>query len=162
MLNPHQVATINAVVNTGNYNNFDMSIIYFLLRNMCPQLVPSSGWGQSIQAHDITIADDIEQLRELRNLMYGHASCASLSNLDYQTFINDIHIICNRFDNYSDVNNQPLYSGKTYSNQLLTVELKCIDATIHPQYVNQLNILHQRELNMDGQIKNLDKKVDQV
>lgn len=50
-----------------DYNTFDITLLYTLIRNLCPSLKPSQNWGFEPRATDIQIGDDIERLRLSRN-----------------------------------------------------------------------------------------------
>lgn len=66
--------------NANKYNDFDISLLYTLLRELCSQLKPSFGcWGKTPRLNDQNIADYIERIRLFRNENYGHAKNAKIS-----------------------------------------------------------------------------------
>lgn len=62
-----------------NYKSFDVTLLYKLIRNLCPILQPSQGWGQQPQQMHINVGDDIERLRIFRNELVGHIESSSVS-----------------------------------------------------------------------------------
>lgn len=56
-----------------NYKDFDVSLLYTLIRNLCPSVKPTQGWGIEPIDSDTQVGDDIERLRLFRNTCYGHA-----------------------------------------------------------------------------------------
>lgn len=50
-----------------DYNEFDTSLLYLLIRNLCPIPKPTQGWGSKPCTMDMSIGDDIERLRYFRN-----------------------------------------------------------------------------------------------
>lgn len=42
-----------------DYNHFDVCLLYTLIRNLCPSLKPSHGWGLNPNASATLIGDDI-------------------------------------------------------------------------------------------------------
>lgn len=46
-----------------DYNKFDVTLLYTLIRNLCPSVKPTQGWGVEPKAKDTKIGDDIERLR---------------------------------------------------------------------------------------------------
>lgn len=56
-----------------NYKDFDVSLLYTLIRNLCPSVKPTQGWGIELIDSDTQVGDDIERLRLFRNTYYGHA-----------------------------------------------------------------------------------------
>ncbi|KAK3083934.1 hypothetical protein FSP39_005610 [Pinctada imbricata] len=90
-LNRHQQSLISRASIDG-YQNFDISLLYVLLRNVCtclgvPQTSdlapPTKGWGKDPTATDINMSDDIERIRILRNEIYGHLPQASIPSLEF-------------------------------------------------------------------------------
>lgn len=56
-----------------NYKGFDVSLLYTLIRNLCPSVKPTQEWGIEPIDSDTEVGDDIERLRLFRNTYYGHA-----------------------------------------------------------------------------------------
>lgn len=65
-----------------DYKQFDVTLLYTLIRNLCPLPCPAQGWGNPTwpKATDIQISDDIERLRLFRNNYYAHAKSAKISD----------------------------------------------------------------------------------
>lgn len=61
-----------------DYDTFDVSLLYTLIRNLCPGLEPTRGWGNDPDPKDTKIGDDIERLRLFRNKNFAHASLAAI------------------------------------------------------------------------------------
>lgn len=59
-----------------DYNKFDATLLYTLIRNLCPGLMPTRGWGNEPGQYDIQVGDDIERLRLFRNNNFAHLSSA--------------------------------------------------------------------------------------
>lgn len=67
-----------------DYSKFDVTLLYTLIRNLCPSLKPTKGWGTQPDDADIQIGDDIERLRLVRNNFHAHASSAAISDTDFK------------------------------------------------------------------------------
>lgn len=67
-----------------NYDYFDTSLLYKLIRNLCPTLKPTGRWGVEPDATCKNIGDDIERLRIFRNDMFAHLTSAKVSNSDFK------------------------------------------------------------------------------
>lgn len=65
-----------------DYNKFDVTLLYTLIRNLGNLPCPAQGWGNPKwpKATDIQISDDIERLRLFRNKYYAHAESAKISD----------------------------------------------------------------------------------
>lgn len=48
-----------------DYNKFDVTLLYRLIRNLCTTLKPSKDWGKEPKTTDLKIGDDIERIRLL-------------------------------------------------------------------------------------------------
>lgn len=65
-----------------DYSKFDITLLYTLIRNLCPLPCPAQGWGNREwpKATYTQISDDIERLRLFRNNYYAHAKSANISD----------------------------------------------------------------------------------
>lgn len=63
-----------------DYEKFDVTLLYALIRNFCDNLKPTNGWGKMPSQMANQIGDDIERLRIFRNNSYGHLNSTSVSN----------------------------------------------------------------------------------
>lgn len=79
-----------------DYRKFDVTLLYTLIRNLCPSVKPRKGWGTQPDDADIQTGDDIERLRLFRNNYYGHASSATISDVDFTKLWKDLKSVINR------------------------------------------------------------------
>ncbi|XP_062609213.1 E3 ubiquitin-protein ligase DZIP3-like [Saccostrea cucullata] len=70
---------------SGDYSEFDISLLYLLLRNVSKIPPHSEGWGEIPKPGDRSVAANIERLRLVRNKYYGHAADSSLSESNFGT-----------------------------------------------------------------------------
>lgn len=82
------------------YTNFDVTLLYTLIRNLCPSLKPTKGWGKEPDDADIQIGDDIERLRLFRNNYYAHADSAAISDADFKDIWKNLNSVVNRIQKY--------------------------------------------------------------
>ncbi|XP_061170565.1 uncharacterized protein LOC133179905 [Saccostrea echinata] len=97
--------------NSG-YKKFDITLLYTLMRNFSTTTPrPTHGWGLKAPpaAGEITVGDDIERIRLIRNKVYGHVNSASVSQAEFDDNWSIISDICKRLETYT---------GKSYSNEL--------------------------------------------
>ncbi|VDI56336.1 Hypothetical predicted protein [Mytilus galloprovincialis] len=59
-------------------NDFDISLLYTLLRETCNLEPPMNGWGNKVDPSDNSISANIEKIRQIRNDIYGHVLRACL------------------------------------------------------------------------------------
>lgn len=81
-----------------NYNDFDVTLLYTLTRNLCPLLTPTQGWGIEPRTTDTLIGDDIERLRLFRNNYYGHADSTEISDVEFEDLWKDVKSTIRRID----------------------------------------------------------------
>ena len=72
--------------NSRDYKDFDITLLYTLLRNVCQSITPpSQNWGVSNMPsqNEITVRDDIERIRLIRNKVYGHISEVAIPEIEF-------------------------------------------------------------------------------
>lgn len=85
---------------TPDYRNFDVTLLYTLVRNLCHSLKPTNGWGKEPDDADIQIGDDIERLRLFRNNYHAHADSAAISDADFKDIWKNLNSVVNRIQKY--------------------------------------------------------------
>lgn len=79
-----------------DYSTFDVTLLYKLIRNLCPPLRPTQGWGYEPHNADTKLGDDIERLRLFRNKYYSHASSEAIPNTEFRILWYDLKSVINR------------------------------------------------------------------
>ena len=78
----------------GSYADFDVSLLYVLIRNLTGILDHSTGWGNVPDIRDNSIAANIDRIRILRN-KYAHCSTSNLTDKELKkerkNIISSIH-----------------------------------------------------------------------
>lgn len=101
-LNPHQKKKCGLSSSKNpNYSKFDISLLYKLIRNLCPQLQPKNNWGITPTINDTGVGDDIERIRELRNKCVGHIESAKLKNSKFYRLWDHAKQIIERLEMYT-------------------------------------------------------------
>lgn len=73
-----------------DYSKFDVTLLYTLIRNLCPGLEPTRGWGNEPRPTDTQIGDDIERLRLFRNKNFAHLSSATIPDEKFKDIYNTL------------------------------------------------------------------------
>ncbi|XP_022794550.1 E3 ubiquitin-protein ligase DZIP3-like [Stylophora pistillata] len=71
-------------------NNFDITFLMILLRSICSLFPPPTGWDAPPPATDTTLEADIVRIKWYRNTIYGHASQASVDDVTFNQYWQDI------------------------------------------------------------------------
>lgn len=82
-----------------DYMQFDVTLLYKLLRNLCPSLEPTKGWGKDPVDTDTQIGDDIERLRSFRN-NYCHGVSSEISEYDFEVIWKKLKSVFQRIQNH--------------------------------------------------------------
>ena len=96
-LRPEQRTAISDAKTRG-YQDFDITLLYTLLRNVCQNISPpSQNWGSMPSSfNEITVGDDIERIRHIRNQVYGHISEVAITETEFKEYWSTISGICSR------------------------------------------------------------------
>lgn len=90
--------------NSPDYSNFDISLLYKLIRNLCPSLEPTKKWGNNPASNDLDVGDDIERIRYLRNSIVAHSASAEIPNDVFTDLWSDVKCIIQRCQQYTTSN----------------------------------------------------------
>lgn len=101
-----------------DYSKFDATLLYTLIRNLCPSLTPTQGWGNEPMDTDTEIGDDIERLRLFRN-SYAHGEFTEISDNEFRTLWIDIKDVSERIQTFTEK-----WSQYNYKEELLKIESK--------------------------------------
>ena len=73
----------------GSYSVLDLSLLYILIRNASTIPEHQNGWGKKPNPADLSIAANVDRLREIRNEL-GHQCSGKLSKNDFETLWNKL------------------------------------------------------------------------
>ena len=142
-LRPEQVAVI-CDANTNGYKDFDITLLYTLLRNVCNNVpTPTQSWGMSEMPsqNEVTVGDDVERIRLIRNTIFGHISKAAITETEFQDNYSNILDICTRM--------QTLLN-KNYVQWLRDMEGSTIDPITENKYIELIKRLADEEKSTRG------------
>lgn len=100
-----------------DYSKFDVTLLYTLIRNLCPKLKPTSGWGVKPNSTNTKIGDDIERLRLIRNNTVAHASSAEISDNEFNNLWNDMQSVVQRIETFTKT-----WSTTNYEEELTRIK----------------------------------------
>ena len=142
-LNAHQMTILANASTKGDYSEFDITLTYSLLRNLPVTngtLRPSGGWGRlPIAAWNVSLGDDIERIREIRNEMYGHVATTFISDAIYNRYMANLQAIVTRMDTiHSGLLMSPTPRHQTYTQTLTDIQIVCMDPHSEARYTQEL------------------------
>ncbi|XP_028403511.1 uncharacterized protein LOC114526192 [Dendronephthya gigantea] len=74
-------------------NNFDITLLTVLLRNICGLSAPATGWNVMPPVSDISISANILRVQMFKNKVYGHIPTAGLDDVTFETLWNEISVL---------------------------------------------------------------------
>ncbi|XP_062598572.1 E3 ubiquitin-protein ligase DZIP3-like [Saccostrea cucullata] len=78
---------------TGTYKEFDLSLLYILIRNVSGIPSHQHGWGKTPKPRDRSVSANIDRVREIRNKNCGHSGSASLDDGDFHRLWQELRFI---------------------------------------------------------------------
>ena len=73
-----------------NSNDFDITLLTILLRNICGLPSPATGWKVKPPSTDTSISADILRIKIFRNEVYGHTASAQYDDATFKKFWQEI------------------------------------------------------------------------
>ncbi|XP_028414390.1 uncharacterized protein LOC114537540 [Dendronephthya gigantea] len=74
-------------------NNFDITLLTVLLRNICGLSPPATGWNVMPPVSDTSISANILRVKMFRNEVYAHIPTASLDDTTFEKLWGDISVL---------------------------------------------------------------------
>ena len=138
-LRPEQIVVLSDAKTRG-YQDFDITLLYTLIRNVCQNISPpSQNWGvfnMPSPLNELTVGDDIERIRLIRNNVYGHICEVAIPETEFKEYFSIISGICTRM--------QTLLN-KDYAKRIQEAKECTIDADTEKKYLDVIKRLADEE-----------------
>ena len=72
--------------NMPDINNFDITLLSILLRNICGLTAPATGWDEMPNASDISDVANIIRIKLFRNKIHAHISETGVNTTDFEDY----------------------------------------------------------------------------
>ena len=139
--------------NTNGYASFDITLLYTLLRNLCTSVPkPSTKWGRNDlpKSHEVTLGDDIERIRIVKNGLQSHIPTTILNDAEFEDYWKILRDVCVRLD---------LQFNKKYTDDLNKLKTICMDSALQKKYNDNLKLLMDRETEHSSEIKENQRQI---
>lgn len=130
------------LINKANYSDFDITLLYFLLRNLSNIPPHTNNWGNVPSSRDRSVSANIEKIRLIRN-EFGHSSEISISETDFNNKWQEIFDIVRDIESF--IGNFTIYQDAVRSIKTCSMDLDQIN-----KYINELIELNKKLLNISG------------
>ena len=86
---------------TGTVDQFDITLLYALIRNISAVPAPVTGWGKPPvdNPRDTTLRANVERIRIVRNYVTGHSMDGALDDQAFEDYWKDISLIIDDIEN---------------------------------------------------------------
>ena len=132
--------------NAKGYSDFDITLLYALLRNLCTSVQkPSTKWGRNDMPgnHEVTLGDDIERIRIVKNGLQSHIPTTILNDAEFEDYWKILRDVCVRLDSQFT---------KKYTDDLDNLKTACMDSALQTEYRDNLKLLKDREMENSREI----------
>ena len=128
-------------------NNFDITLLTNLLRNICGLPAPATGWNVMPLAGDVSASADVARIKLFRNEVYGHITRAQLDDATFNTLWQEI--------------SQPLTRLGILQNDIDEIKM----APLSPEeesYIKKLKEGKERDENILSELKDVKKEMSEL
>lgn len=139
-----------------DYKKFDVSLLYFLLRNMCSISSCTHQWGKEPNPCDKSLSANIERIRLIRNEYYGHFTDFLLPNEVFEQKWKKISQIIIELE-------RDLGSGTRYQESMAEIKICHMDPEKEKESIKKLLTVKtlQRDVsNLKVKVKEIEKSID--
>ena len=151
VLNPSQWDKLYpAIKSSVSSRNFDITILMVLLRNICGLAPPVTGWDTLPLATDTTLEADIVRIKCYRNTVYGHASEASVDDVTFNQYWQDIQDALVRL------------GGAGYQSAINDLKKECMDPDIEEHFKELLKQWVVDEVSIKERLDEIGKSLDKL
>ena len=131
--------------------NFDITLLVLLLRNICGFTPPATGWDAFPPlSTDHSYQADIVRLRHFRNTVYAHVEKASVDDATFNTQWHDIGKVLVRL------------GGADYQAAITQLETETMDPDIEEHYKDLLEQWRKDDINIKDQLCEIQNKMGNV
>ena len=151
VLNPSQWDKLYpAIKSSVSSRNFDITLLMVLLRNICGLAPPVTGWDTLPLATDTTLEADFARIKCYRNTVYGHASEASVDDVTFNQYWQDIQDALVRL------------GGAGYQSAINDLKKECMDPDIEEHYKELLKQWVVDEVSIKERLDEIGKSLDEL
>ncbi|XP_062596601.1 uncharacterized protein LOC134258057 [Saccostrea cucullata] len=152
-LNPEQRNLIlpNIGSYSGNYDDFDISLLYILLRNICNIKPHKIGWGKVPDVNDVCLSANIERVRLARNSTV-HSASPSLANSELNDIWTSVRFAVVEMDSF-------LLNGNYYQREVDLLRHTTMDPVQDKHYRDQLTKQYADDQDTKECIRTLEENI---
>lgn len=124
------------------YSDFDITLLYFLLRNISNIPSHRNQWGKIPISGDTSLSANIEKIRLIRN-GFGHSSVISISDTDFNKKWKEIFDIVRDLESY-------LGNATIHQDAVTYIKSCSMDHDLSNKYIEDMVTLNNRLKDLSG------------
>lgn len=132
------------LIHGENYSKFDITLLYSLLRNICPITPHVNGWGNDPCPADRSVSANIERIRLKRN-EYGHSSKPYITEKEFKKTFQEISQITQELEHY-------LGTTSKYHDAVQEIETCTMDPEESEKYIEKLLNINEKLHDISGSL----------
>lgn len=137
--------TQKQLVDSGKYSDFDISLLYMLLRNISGIPPPQNNWNRRQSPKDRSVSANIERIHMLRNHHFAHSSKCRLLDSEFEQIWKEV---------FQTVQDLEQYLGASTVHQEAVTKLK----NRHMEY-NEVVKLFKTVEHLKDKVEDLEKEI---
>lgn len=98
--NPQISKEQKQLIDGGNYSHFDITLLYFLLRNISGIPQHTNGWGNRPNPTDKSVSANVERIRMFRNEYYGHSTKCCILDSEFEHIWHEVFQTVQELEQY--------------------------------------------------------------
>ena len=162
VLNPSQQCILYPTIKSSvSSENFDITLLMLLLRNICGLTAPAAGWDALPSPTDVNCEDDLARIKYYRNTVHGHAAQASVDDTKFNDYWMNIRDTLVRL------------GGMDYQAPIDGLQYACMDRDTEERYIEMLtqwkadedvigDVLKDKINNVEAKVDNVQASVNNV
>ena len=162
VLNPSQRCILYPTIKSSvSSENFDITLLMLLLRNICGLTAPAAGWDALPSPTDVNCEDDLARIKYYRNTVHGHAAQASVDDTKFNDYWMNIRDTLVRL------------GGMDYQAPIDGLQYACMDRDTEERYIEMLkqwkadedvigDVLKDKINNVEAKVDNVQASVNNV
>ncbi|XP_061180654.1 uncharacterized protein LOC133189267 [Saccostrea echinata] len=136
---------------SGNYDDFDISLLYILLRNICNITPHKNGWGNVPDVNDSCLSANIEKIRVVRNNTV-HSARPTLANSEFNDIWTSVRVAVVEMDTF-------LSNGNYYEREVDILRHTTMDPVQDKHYRDQLTKQYADDQDTKEYIRTIEENI---
>lgn len=140
----------------GKSTDFDIALLFKLLRNICCLTRPSNGWDKLPLDTDYSLEADLVRIKYYRNALYAHSETMEVSNSDFHNLWGKISAALLRIaGRFGSVNKDEWQNAID--------EFHCKPSTPDEQrYLGELHSWYKKDMEIKDEVEKLRRKMEKM